>query len=91
MMKKIYYWLFLQQIWGFRDFKKSWNWTYFVKQLVPNRVPFTQEIILHSFYFAGWKKVKACMLKTFNRMKKRWGFLIYQFVLPALQVCIECF
>ncbi len=26
------------------------------------------------------------MLKTFNRMKKRIGFLIYQFVLPALQV-----
>ena len=34
----------------------------------------------------GTKKVKACMLKTFNRMKKRIGFLIYQFVLPALQV-----
>jgi len=38
----------------------------------------------------GWKKVKACMLKTFNRMKKRWGFLIYQFVLPALQVSLFC-
>jgi hypothetical protein len=32
------------------------------------------------------RNVNACMLKTFNRMKKRWGFLIYQFVLPALQV-----
>lgn len=32
------------------------------------------------------QKVTACMLKTFNRMKKRWGFLVYQFVLPALQV-----
>ena len=32
------------------------------------------------------QKVTACMLKTFNRMKKRIGFLIYQFVLPALQV-----
>ena len=32
------------------------------------------------------QKVSACMLKTFNRMKKRIGFLIYQFVLPALQV-----
>lgn len=31
-------------------------------------------------------KVNACMLKTFNRMKKRIGFLIYQFVLPAIQV-----
>ena len=36
----------------------------------------------------GTKKVKACMLKTFNRMKKRIGFLIYQFVLPALQVIL---
>ena len=36
----------------------------------------------------GWKKVRACMLKTFNRMKKRIGFLIYQFVLPALQVSL---
>ena len=33
-----------------------------------------------------WGKVRACMLKTFTRMKKRWGFLIYQFALPALQV-----
>ncbi len=35
-------------------------------------------------------KVKACMLKTFNRMKRRIGFLIYQFVLPALQVSLFC-
>ena len=32
------------------------------------------------------KKVRACMLKTFNRMRRRVGFLIYQFVMPALQV-----
>ena len=32
-------------------------------------------------------RVNACMIKTFNRMKKRIGFLIYQFVLPAIQVC----
>jgi len=32
------------------------------------------------------QKVSACVLKTFNRMKKRIGFLIYQFILPALQV-----
>ena len=32
------------------------------------------------------RNVNACMLKTFNRMKKRWGFIIYQFLLPALQV-----
>ncbi len=32
------------------------------------------------------RKMAACMLKTFNRMKKRIGFLLYQFVLPALQV-----
>ena len=32
------------------------------------------------------KKVQACTLKTFNRMKRRIGFLIYQFVLPAIQV-----
>lgn len=38
----------------------------------------------------GWTKVRACMLKTFNRMKKRVGFLIYQFVLPALQVSLFC-
>ena len=31
-------------------------------------------------------RVNACMIKTFNRMKKRIGFLIYQFVLPAIQV-----
>ena len=31
------------------------------------------------------RKLAACMLKTFNRMKKRVGFLLYQFVLPALQ------
>lgn len=36
------------------------------------------------------QKVKACMLKTFNRMKRRIGFLIYQFVLPALQVSLFC-
>ena len=30
------------------------------------------------------------MLKTFNRMKKRIGFLLYQFVLPALQVSLFC-
>ena len=30
------------------------------------------------------------MLKTFNRMKKRVGFLLYQFVLPALQVSLFC-
>ena len=35
-------------------------------------------------------KVNACMLKTFNRMKKRIGFLIYQFVLPAIQVSLFC-
>ncbi|XP_023345381.1 ABC transporter G family member 20 [Eurytemora carolleeae] len=34
--------------------------------------------------------VQACMFKTFNRMSKRWGFLIYQFVLPALQVSLFC-
>lgn len=34
--------------------------------------------------------VWACMGKTFNRMKKRWGFLIYQFLLPALQVSLFC-
>ena len=34
--------------------------------------------------------VSACMSKTFNRMKKRWGFLIYQFILPALQVSLFC-
>jgi len=34
--------------------------------------------------------VSACMLKTFNRMSKRWGFLIYQFLLPALQVSLFC-
>ncbi len=37
-----------------------------------------------------WPKVTACMLKTFNRMKKRIGFLIYQFALPALQVSLFC-
>ena len=36
-------------------------------------------------------RVNACMIKTFNRMKKRIGFLIYQFVLPAIQVCTEIF
>ena len=36
-------------------------------------------------------RVNACMIKTFNRMKKRIGFLIYQFVLPAIQVCTEFF
>merc|ERR1739844_652913 len=30
------------------------------------------------------------MIKTFNRMKKRVGFLIYQFVLPAIQVSLFC-
>jgi hypothetical protein len=30
------------------------------------------------------------MLKTFNRMKKRVGFLLYQFVLPAIQVSLFC-
>jgi len=34
--------------------------------------------------------VSACMSKTFNRMKKRWGFLIYTFILPALQVSLFC-
>ena len=32
------------------------------------------------------QRLTACMLKTCNRMKKRIGFLLYQFVLPALQV-----
>ena len=36
------------------------------------------------------KKIKACMLKTFNRMKRRVGFLIYQFVMPAIQVSLFC-
>ena len=36
------------------------------------------------------RKLAACMLKTFNRMKKRVGFLLYQFVLPALQVSLFC-
>ena len=36
------------------------------------------------------QRVNACMLKTFNRMKKRIGFLLYQFVLPALQVSLFC-
>ena len=35
-------------------------------------------------------RVNACMIKTFNRMKKRIGFLIYQFVLPAIQVTQNC-
>lgn len=35
---------------------------------------------------SSMKKVQACTLKTFNRMKRRIGFLIYQFVLPAIQV-----
>ena len=32
----------------------------------------------------------ACMGKTFMRMRKRWGFLIYTFLLPALQVSLFC-
>jgi len=32
------------------------------------------------------RRMRACMMKTFNRMRKRWGFLLYQFALPALQV-----
>ena len=38
---------------------------------------------------SSWQKVQACTLKTFNRMKRRIGFLIYQFVLPAIQVRIS--
>ena len=37
---------------------------------------------------SSWQKVQACTLKTFNRMKRRIGFLIYQFVLPAIQVIL---
>eukprot|EP00095_Tigriopus_kingsejongensis_P003146 maker-scaffold662_size116868-snap-gene-0.17 protein:Tk03146 transcript:maker-scaffold662_size116868-snap-gene-0.17-mRNA-1 annotation:"abc transporter" len=36
------------------------------------------------------KRIAACMVKTMNRMKKRIGFLLYQFVLPALQVSLFC-
>lgn len=32
----------------------------------------------------------ACMRKTFNRMRKRWGFLVYTFLLPALQMSLFC-
>ena len=39
---------------------------------------------------SSWKRIRAGMLKTFNRMKRRVGFLIYQFVLPALQVSLFC-
>ena len=37
------------------------------------------------------QRLTACMLKTCNRMKKRIGFLLYQFVLPALQVKLPSF
>ena len=40
---------------------------------------------------SSWQKVQACTLKTFNRMKRRIGFLIYQFVLPAIQVIFMAF
>lgn len=36
------------------------------------------------------QRVTACMIKTFNRMKKRVGLLVYQFILPALQVSLFC-